>query len=142
MKKKRKAPKKPCPSCELLVHARASKCECGYQFYEKKSSKQERWAKDWKNLSSGDVIKCVAGHGSYWLNKKTGEKVRSGVSHHGTFEVIGIYGEYIQAKQILRGRIKSTSVEYIYMGKPHLCETTGVIHKESHKIIVMKKNES
>ena len=43
---------------------------------------------------------------------------------------------------INKGRVKGAEREFIYMGKPELCPTTGVIHKESHKILVLKKNES
>jgi hypothetical protein len=138
----KKKPEKKCPECAGVCHARKSVCPCGYQFYEKARDRQRRLSKNWRGLKNGDVIRCVGGHGSYWLNKDTGEKVRQGVSHRGTFEVFEVLGDYIAAHQINKGRVKGAEREFIYMGKSELCKTTGVIHKESHKIVVLKKNES
>ena len=62
---KRKAPQKDCPSCSGKCHARASTCKsCGHVFFKKKLSIVE----DWTQLQSGDEIKSVKGHGSYWIN--------------------------------------------------------------------------
>ena len=142
--RKRKVPEKTCPDCNSQSHARASNCkECGYQFYEKKRAKQERLAENWRELKKGDLIKCIAGHGCYWQNKETGEKVRLG--HKGTFEVQEIYYKNSRSCGILgvqiytRGRRAHTR-EYIYMGESYYDDSLST-HKEPHKIIVIRKND-
>ena len=144
--KKRKAPQKECPECKSMVHARVSFCRnCNHTFYIKKNVKQELLAKNWRDLKSGDVIKCVTGSGPYFLSKdKQGERIMLG--HKGNFEVVeisdqgprscGIIGRQLSS----RGR-RASVTEYIYMGESfyndNLCS-----HNEPHKIKVIKKNDN
>ena len=141
-KKKRKTPEKICPSCNSKNHARASSCKsCTHVFYEKKGAKQRRWAENWKALESGDVIKCISGHGTYWKDSNTGEKIYMGLK--GTFEVIDIYNKNdrscgIVGKKVLRGGRRGNIREFIYMGESYYNEDTG-LYNSPHKIIVIKK---
>ena len=142
--KKRGVPTKECPECDNKAHARASKCNCGYQFYVPKKKQQEIDASNWRDLKKGDIIKCIVGSGPYWLSKdKPGEKIMLG--QKGKFEVVEIHDSGSKSCGIVgrqlytRGR-KANVREFIYMGEPfyneELCN-----HNEPHKILVLEKNE-
>lgn len=140
-KKKRSAPQKTCPSCNQDCHARRSNCECGHQFYVRESEKQKILAKNWRDLKSGDIIKCISGSGPYFLSKdRVGERIMMGV--RGKYQVIevndcgpkscGIIASQIRGKRTLNVR------DYIYMGESYYDESLG-IHREPHKIKVIKQ---
>jgi hypothetical protein len=143
-KKKRGKPEKNCPECNFVNHARSSNCKsCDYTFYVRKKDKQELLAENWRDLKQGDVIKCIAGHGTYYLSKQSGEKIRLG--HKGTFEVVEIHYKNSRSCGIwgrkIRGRVKEYVREYIYMGESYYNEEL-CHHNESHKIKVIKKHEN
>ena len=140
---KRKAPQKKCPSCDTFAHARTSTCKkCKHVFYVKKSVQATMLAKNWQDLKAGDVIKCVAGHGPYFLSKdRPGERIMMG--HRGKFEILEIVDEGPQcrgmwASEVFPRGLKSNYREFIYMGEAHHREDVN-IHYRPHKIKVIKK---
>tara|TARA_R110002020_G_scaffold126759_1_gene284652 strand:+ start:5019 stop:5459 length:441 start_codon:yes stop_codon:yes gene_type:complete len=142
---KRKAPEKQCPDCGEMCHARRSSCkDCGFIFFKKKQAVQEELAKNWRNLKAGDVIKCIAGSGTYYASKdKEGEKIMMG--QKGMFEVVEIHDENkrscgIIGRKIFAGRVRSSYREYIYMGEPYFDKAFS-LHKRPHKIRVIKLKE-
>ena len=142
---KRKAPEKKCPECSGICHARRSECkDCGYVFFKKKKDKQEELAKNWRNLQAGDVIKCIAGSGTYFASKdNVGERIMMG--QKGLFEVVEIHYNSkrscgIIGRKIFAGRVRSSYREYIYMGESYYEENT-CLHKCPHKIRVIKAKE-
>ena len=146
IKKKRGKPEKNCPSCDHVNHARSSNCKsCDYQFYVTKTKQREIMAANWQELSTGDIIKCVAGSGPYFLSRDhAGEKIYMG--HKGKFEVDKIIYKNktncgIVGRKLLPYNHKGLSREYIYMGESHYDEKLS-IHREPHKIIVIKKQET
>ena len=146
IKKKRGKPEKSCPECDYINHARSSNCKsCDYQFYVRKNKQREIMAANWKELQTGDVIKCVIGSGPYFLSKDhVGEKIYMG--QKGTFEVEEIIDKNktncgIMGRKLLSAGRKGFSREYIYMGESHYDEKLG-IHREPHKIRVIKKQDN
>ena len=142
--KKRNAPTKSCSECGCQIHARASKCDCGYQFYTPKKKQQEIDAANWRDLNKGDIIKCVSGHGPYFVGRnKPDERLMLGFK--GLFEIIEIYDEGPRACGITgyqvskHGHRKSNYREYIYMGEVHYDKNLSR-YNEPHKIRVIKKN--
>ena len=150
-KKKRGKPEKACPECNCINHARSSNCkECDYTFYIRKKKKQELLAANWRELKAGDIIKCVAGHGSYYLSKDKplnpdGSQQKIPLGHKGTFEVVGLFGLDnpkgcgIVGRQITGRGIKASVQEYIYMGETYYDDNLST-HKEPHKIKVLKND--
>jgi|TARA_Y100000593_G_C4155954_1_gene259502 hypothetical protein len=143
-KTKRGAPTKSCPECSSTSHARSSTCKkCGYQFYISKKRLREEQAANWQELKSGDIIKCLIGSGPYFLSReKIGEKIYMG--HKGTFEVEEIVYTNkkncgILARKVYPAGRRGLAREYIYMGEPHYDNDLN-IHREAHKIRVVKKN--
>ena len=140
-RKKRGAPTKKCSICGSKSHARASKCECGYQFYIPKKELREKQAANWRELKKGDIIKVVAGSGPYFLSKdRPGERIMMG--EKGKFEVEEILDKDsrccgIYAHQLYGRAGKSHYREWIYMGESYYSEDNS-IHKEPHRIKVLK----
>lgn len=133
---KRKAPQKDCPSCSGKCHARASTCKsCGHVFFKKKLSIVE----DWTQLQSGDEIKSVKGHGSYWINTETKEKTYMGV--YGKLIVKSVRHDGVLAYTIHKG-LKSSIVEFVYMGEPEQCfRLMDNYHRRPHKLIWAKSKK-
>ena len=137
----RSSPQKTCPVCKNECHARCSSCACGHQFYIKQSEKQRILAENWRDLKSGDIIKCISGSGPYFLSKdRAGERIMMGVK--GKFQVVEINDNGpkkcgIIALQI-HGRRTANVRDYIYMGESCYDESLG-IYREPHKIKVIKQ---
>jgi hypothetical protein len=132
--KKRKPPQKQCPKCEASCHARSSKCDCGHIFYKKKRATIE----DWTSLVAGDSIKSVKGHGSYWINTETKEKVYMGV--YGRLVVRSVRHDGLIAYKIHKG-LKSNTSEFVYMGSPRKWKMLDSYHMRPHKLIWDKKRK-
>lgn len=148
-KKKKRKPEKTCPECNTANHARSSNCkECNYEFYVRKNKKQELLAANWRELKAGDVIKCVAGNGTYYLSNDRplnpdGSKQKIYMSHKGKFEVTEIIDQGkrscgILARQLSGRGIRSNVREYIYMGESYYNEDLS-LHYEPQKIKVIKQ---
>ena len=145
-KKKRSAPQKICPECGLSVHARVSFCGgCNYIFYVKKKIQQVALAKNWRDLQSGDIVKCITGSGPYFISRdRPGERIMLG--QKGKFEVVSITDQGprscgIIGKQISSRGQRSNVVEYIYMGESYYDDDLST-HKEPHKIKVIKNTKT
>ena len=131
-KSKRGAPKKSCPDCGSKCHARSSSCECGHIFFHKQLSVVE----DWTMLGAGDKIKSVKGHGSYWINPDTGDKTYMGV--YGRLIVKSVMADGILAYTVRKGS-RSSTVEFVYMGKPEKWRQMDNYYRRPHKLIWDKK---
>tara|TARA_Y100000310_G_scaffold175442_1_gene175484 strand:+ start:2454 stop:2951 length:498 start_codon:yes stop_codon:yes gene_type:complete len=150
-KKKRGKPEKACPECNYTNHARSSNCkECNYEFYIRKKKKQELLAANWRELKAGDIIKCVAGHGSYYLSNDKplnpdGSQQKIPLGHRGKFQVVGLFGLDnpkgcgIIGRQVTGRGIVANVREYIYMGETYYDDDLST-HKEPHKIKVLKND--
>lgn len=140
-KRKRGAPTKGCPDCGAQVHARASACkECGYVFFKKKNSLVE----DFLTLSRGDIIKSVGGHGPYYLNTKDDNQEKMYLGNYGIFKVIGKWDDGEDNRGVLVRKYKkrlgtSGPMELLYMGIPNGRSATGVMIKNPHKLLLVKK---
>jgi hypothetical protein len=131
---KRKPPQKKCPECEASCHARSSTCSCGYIFYKKKRAIID----DWTTLVHGDTIKSVKGHGSYWIDIETGEKVYMGV--YGKLIVKSVTRDGLIAYRVYKG-LKSHCSEFVYMGTPKKWKMLDNYHIRPHKLIWDKKRK-
>ena len=149
-KKKGGKPEKDCPKCNCVNHARSSNCkECDYEFYIRKNKKQELLAANWKELKTGDIIKCIAGHGTYFLSNDKplnpdGSKQRIYMSHKGKFRVLKIVDQGKRSCGILGHQVSSRGVvasvrEYIYMGEKYKNNDLSLYY-EPHKIKVLKND--
>ena len=149
-KLKRKAPQKECPACNTLVHARVSFCNnCNHTFYVKKNVKQDLWAKNWRELEAGDMIKVISGSGTYYLSKTRtnddGSPLKIMMGHKGKFEVVEIVDQGpkscgIVGKPVNSRGYRANVVEYIYMGEVWYNDDLS-LHERPHKIKVLKKKE-
>ena len=130
--KKRGAPLKECMGCGKRCHARMANCgDCGYVFYKKKNKNQP--IENWKELSPGDKIKSVKGHGPYWLNPKTKEKTYMG--SYGKFSVQDVGKDHIVVHQKIGNTRVTSGTEVLYMGdhvKSPLCDN---LYNCPHKLI-------
>ena len=143
-------PLKTCKECGERIHARKSKCSCGYVFYMPKKEKRLIDAKNWRELKSGDVIKCVTGSGPYYLSSDRplnpdGSRQKIMMGHKGKFEVSEIYDRNSKNCGIIAHRLYGRGLregvrEYIYMGEPFFADNISV-HNYPHKIVVIKKND-
>ena len=128
--------KKTCPQCLTLTGPRTKSCSCGHKFHFKPRifKKPKGQSIDWTTLEKGDIIRCVNGHGPYWISDSDGEKL--GLNHRGTYRVMFVEEDGIGAWPY---RNKSESgYTFIYMGKKHynddLCQ-----YNEPHKVVLLKK---
>ena len=87
-------------------------------------------------LDAGDKIQSVKGHGSYWINPDTGEKTYMGV--YGSLIVKKIRSDGILA-YIVRKGTRSSTVEFIYMGKAEKWRLMDNYYRRPHKLIWDKK---
>jgi len=131
--------KKTCPSCGASRGVRTKVCDCGHQFHFQPAifKKQKGKAVDWTTLKEGNIIRCINGHGPYYLSKdRPGEKI--GFNYRGKYKVRGISEKGIEAFPYQN---KSHSgFCFIYMGEPDYSESVG-IYRESHKIVLLKEKE-
>tara|TARA_R100000008_G_C3573635_1_gene163805 strand:+ start:524 stop:1033 length:510 start_codon:yes stop_codon:yes gene_type:complete len=150
--KKKRKPEKTCPECNTANHARSSNCKsCNYEFYVRKNKKQELLAANWRQLKAGDIIKCVAGHGTYFLSKDRplnpdGSRQRIMMGQKGKFEVSEIIDQGsrscgIVGRQIYGRGHKANVREYIYMGESYYNDDLNLYY-EPHKIKVIKTCQS
>ena len=112
-KSKRGAPKKSCPDCGSKCHARSSSCECGHIFFHKQLSVVE----DWTMLGAGD-------------------KTYMGV--YGRLIVKSVTADGILAYTVRKGS-RSSTVEFVYMGKPEKWRQMDNYYRRPHKLIWDKK---
>lgn len=131
---KRKPPQKQCPKCEASCHARSSSCGCGHIFYKKKRAIID----DWTTLAHGDAIKSIKGHGSYWIDIETEEKVYMGV--YGKLVVKSVRKDGVMAYRIHKG-LRSSFSEFVYMGNPKTWKMLDNYHIRPHKLIWDKKRK-
>lgn len=140
-KRKRGAPTKGCPDCGSQVHARASECkECGYVFFKKKNSLVE----DFRDLRRGDIIKSVASNGPYYLNKVDEAEEKMYLGNYGLFEVVGKWDDGadncgVKVRKWKKRLGSSGPIELLYMGRPNGYSITGVMVKNPHKLLMVKK---
>jgi len=127
---KRKAPLKNCPECSEQSHARVATCKCGHVFYQKKNRNSE--IKDWQNLQKGDIIKSVNGHGPFWINPETEEKVYMGT--YGKFKVHGIGKNYLLVVKI-KNNYTYGGIQVLYMGKPLKSSLSDNLYSYPHKLV-------
>ena len=127
---KRKAPLKNCPECSAQTHARVATCKCGHVFYKRKNRNSE--IKDWQNLQKGDIIKSVMGHGPYWWNSETEEKVYMG--KYGKFKVYDIGKDHLLVVQMKHNHTYG-GIQVLYMGKHLRSSLSDNFYSCPHKLV-------
>ena len=130
---------KTCPSCNSLTGPRTKICSCGHKFHFKPAIFKTPRGKsiDWTTLEKGDIIKCINGHGPYYLSKDNpGEKI--GFNYKGKYKVRGTTEKGIEAFPYQNKR-ETGGYCFIYMGEPEYCEDMS-IHREPHKIVLLQKD--
>tara|TARA_R100000008_G_C3497747_1_gene122059 strand:+ start:219 stop:542 length:324 start_codon:yes stop_codon:yes gene_type:complete len=91
---------------------------------------------DWKTLEKQDIIKCINGHGPYYISKDTGEKI--GFNYRGKYVVDSIQKNGISAWPYKNK--KESGYCFIYMGESNYSEDLQ-IYREPHKIVLLKKGK-
>ena len=128
---------KKCPSCNSLTGPRTKTCSCGHKFHFKPAIFKTPRGKsiDWTTLEKGDIIKCVNGHGPYYLSKESGEKI--GFNYRGKYKVLSIEKDGISAWP--HSNNSESGYCFIYMGKSDFSDELD-LYKEPHKVVLLKKD--
>ena len=127
---------KTCPSCNSLTGPRTKTCSCGHKFHFKPAIFKTPRGKsiDWTTLEKGDIIKCVNGHGPYYLSKESGDKI--GFNYRGKYKVLSIEKDGISAWP--HSNKSESGYCFIYMGKSGYRDELD-LHREPHKIVLLEK---
>ena len=121
---------KECVKCGTLQGVRTKICKnkkCGHAFsfinaFLRKKKKPE-FDVDWKSLEKGNKIRCLAGHGPYYIGED-GERIKMGES--GKFTVMGVNSQGIEATN-------KSGHAFILMVDRGVSKETDII-RDPHKI--------
>jgi hypothetical protein len=144
-KSPKNAPQKECPGCKSLNHVKVATCVCGHSFYKAKFKPQiiqqdksvngEKMNTTWKDLSIGDIIKSVNGHGPFWLNTRNQEKTYMG--SYGKFKIVKILDDGIMG--VSYNQDTSKQFEFLYMGEVVPSKNIDNFYRAPHKLFRLKK---
>jgi hypothetical protein len=125
---------KLCKYCKSINAARQRICNSCKNEFNPKNIPIKNEVKDWQNLQPGDLIKVIVGSGPYYISKKESENSRFGeripMGEIGVYKVTRVVENGIYAFGMTNRNGGST---FIYMGKPYISDSTGLIY-EPHRI--------